>query len=154
MKKIPLTQHKYALVDDEDYELLNRFKWHYANGYARRNWWYGGKSHMVRMHHFVLPLRDGLMCDHINGNGIDNRKCNLRLVTKSQNMMNRGKQKNNTSGYMGVSLHRTTKKYRAFIKKDRKQIHLGLFETLREAAYAYNEAAKKYHGEFALLNKI
>lgn len=94
------------------------------------------------------------MIDHINGNGLDNRRKNLRLVTKSQNMMNRGIQKNNTSGFMGVSFHKATGRWRAYIKKDKKQFYLGLFDNKKDAAIAYNEATKFYHGEYAYLNKI
>lgn len=154
MKRIPLSQGRFAFVDDEDYPYLSKFKWHYSGGYAKRNLWYSKKPHIVRMHHFVLPLKKGYMIDHINGIGTDNRKENLRLVTKSQNMMNRGKQVNNTSGYMGVTYHRPTNKWRAYIKKDKKQIHLGLFKEPTEAALAYNDAATKYHGEYAFLNEL
>lgn len=156
MKKIMLTQNKFALVDDDDHETLSKHKWHFADcgntGYAKR---YNPtrKPTLLRMHNVILPLLEGYMCDHINGNGLDNRKSNLRLVTKSQNMMNRGLQKNSISGYVGVSKHKQGK-WRAYIKVNRKQIHIGMFTDKKEAAKAYNEAAKHYHGEFAKLNII
>lgn len=151
MERVKLTQDKYALIDDEDLKLVSEYKWHYGNGYAKRR---DHKSSLCRMHHLILPLKKGYMVDHINGNRLDNRRNNLRLVTKSQNMMNRGLQKNSKSGYMGVSWHKKTKSWRAYIKKDRKQIYLGLYDTKIQAAKAYNEAAKEYHGEFAFFNKI
>lgn len=124
MKKIKLTQNKYAIIDEEDFDKVSKYRWHFGNGYARRKSSF--EPELTRMHHLILPLEKGFMIDHINGNGLDNRKSNLRLVTKSQNMMNRGKQSNNKSGYMGVSLHRNNK-WRAYIKLNMKQIHLGLF---------------------------
>lgn len=152
MKAIPLTQGKEAIVDDEIYEYLTCWSWHYSTGYAKRCDWNNGKSRIVRMHHFVLPLKEGMQVDHINGNGLDNRRENLRLVTKSQNMMNRGTQKNSTSGFKGVNKHQG--KWRAYILENRRQRHLGMFNTKEEAALAYNEAAKVIHGEYARLNQI
>ena len=153
MKKIKLTQGKYAIIDDEFYEEVSKYKWHFGNGYAKRKN-PSFKPKLFGMHHVVLPLQKGLMIDHINGNGLDNRRANLRLVTKSQNMMNRGKQINNKSGYMGVCWHKQHGRWRAYIKVNKKQISLGLYDTLKEAAKAYNEGAKKYHREYAYLNKI
>ncbi len=152
MYKIPLTQGKEALVDQDSFEYLNQWNWYFSDGYAKRCDWKNGKHHIVRMHHFVLPLVKGYMIDHINGNGLDNRKENLRLVTKSQNMMNRGVQRNTSSGYKGVSKHQG--KWRAYIVKDRKQIHLGVFEDIQDAARAYNMGAMEHHGEYARLNPI
>lgn len=160
MKKIPLTQGRFALVDDEDFEELNKFKWHYAqygrSGYAKRMIWNKEtkKSKIVRMHHFILPLKEGLMVDHINRNGIDNRKCNLRLVTKAQNMMNKFAPKNNKSGFKGVSWLARNRKWRAYINFNYKQIHLGLFEDKKDAAREWNKAAISLFGEYAYLNNI
>lgn len=152
MKYIPLTQGKRTIVDDDMYEYLTCWDWHYATGYAKRADWDNGKMKIIRMHHIILPLKDGLQCDHINGNRLDNRKENLRLVTKAQNMMNRGLQKNSTSGYKGVNKHQG--KWRAYILEYGKQKHLGVFKDKKEAAKAYNTMAKKLHGEYAVLNKI
>lgn len=154
MKHIELTQGKFALVDDDMYDYLTCWDWHFSGGYAKRNDYDNGKTKIVRMHHFVLPLEKGRMTDHINGNGLDNRRENLRLVTKSQNMMNRGLQKNSSSGFKGVALHKPTGKWRAYIGKDGKHIHLGLFEDIKKAAYAHNEAVFKYHGKYGKLNVI
>lgn len=157
MRKVKLTQGKYAIVDSEDYEKLVINKWHYSSygktGYARRT---SKDRHRksIRMHHEILPLVIGYMVDHINGNGLDNRKKNLRLVTKSQNMMNSAIRINNTSGYKGVCWSKKYNKWVVHIWKDSKQIFVGQFKNKRKAGIAWNEAAKIYHGEYAYLNKI
>ncbi len=148
--KIPLTQGKYAIVDGCDYTYLNQFKWHYNEGYAKRNIGKRPNRRRLPMHRVILErmgYKDFIQPDHINGNGLDNRRCNLRPATASQNRCNRGKQSNNTSGYKGVCWDR--KKWRAYIGVNGKRIHLGLFDNIKDAARAYNEAALKYHKEFA-----
>ncbi len=149
--KIPLTQGKCAIVDGCDYTYLNQFKWYYDNkGYAIRNC-----DPTIFMHRVILErmgYQDFADSDHINRNGLDNRRCNLRPATGSQNGWNTGKRKDNTSGYKGVYWDR--KKWRARIKVNGKPIHLGLFDDIKDAARAYNEAALKYHKEFAVLNKV
>lgn len=152
MKTITLTQGKEALVDDDMYEYLTCWTWHYSTGYAKRNDWENGKAHIVRMHHSVLPLQEGMQVDHINGNTLDNRRVNLRLVTKAQNSMNKGVQKNSTSGFKGVNKHQG--KWRAHITLDKKQRHLGVFDSKEKAALAYNKAATELHGDYARLNII
>lgn len=155
MNKLKLTQGKYAILDKEDYENLKKFKWHYGEygktGYAKRLIWdkKNKKSKIVRMHHFVLPLRKGYMVDHINGNGIDNRRNNLRLVTKSQNMMNSGVRKNSTTKVTGVSWHKQIKRWRAYISINKKQISLGTYLSLEEAIKARLNGENKFHKTFA-----
>lgn len=101
-----------------------------------------------------------ILIDHINHNTLDNRKENLRLCSVNENNYNRKINKNNNSGYKGVHLARYNRKnkiyiyYRAKIQTDNIEVSLGLFKTAKDAAIAYNEAAKKYHGEFAYLNPI
>mgnify|MGYP001606453598 CR=1 FL=1 len=157
-KEIPLTQGKVALVDAEDYEYLNQFKWHahkYKNGggyYVARGIKKNEKK--VFMHQEVLKPPKGMYPDHINRDGLDNRRWNLRICTTSQNGINKGKQKNNTSGYKGVCWHKRDEKWQARIKVDKKPMYLGYFNTKEEAALAYNEAAKQYFGEFAKLNNF
>ena len=103
------------------------------------------------MHHGYLPE----YIDHVNENKSDNRILNLRGCTKTQNQMNRGPQKNNTSGYKGVRWHKITSKWQAQITYNKKVISLGLFDCRHEAARAYNEGALKYHGpEFSYINII
>ena len=154
MKKIKLTKRKYALVDDENYEWLNQWKWHYDQGYARRQFRIDGKVRMIKMHRLILGIVDDKkkLTDHINMNGLDNRKKNLRIVNHSQNQWNRTKYKTNTSGYKGIGWSKAAKKWRTKIRVKSKLIHLGYFKSKINAAKAYDEAAKKYHGKFAKIN--
>jgi len=158
MKQISLTQGKMALVDDEDYEYLNQWKWY---AHCRKNsnifyacrWDKSRKEHprkIIRMHRFILQPTKNLQVDHIDGNGLNNQRSNLRLCTGQQNSQNCRLARHNTSGYKGVTFDRTG--YRARITFNRKQILLGYFSTPEEAAQAYNKAAIKYFGRFAKLN--
>lgn len=149
MKVIPLTQGKSAIVDDEDYELVSRYKW-YAN--KSGNVWYartmdGGKT--ILMHWLIMG---GKHIDHINGNGLDNRRENLRFATSSQQAMNRPSHRGSTSRYKGVSWDSARGKWLATIGKP--SVHLGYFKNEQDAARAYNEDAVKRFGEFARLNEI
>lgn len=152
MKEIKLTQGYVALVDDEDYEFLNQWKWYVNKNtihrYAMRT--VNIKRHFVKimMHRLIMQTPVGMDVDHIDHNGLNNQKSNLRNCTHAQNGMNRtacGK-----TGYLGV--RHAGEKYAAAIKVHGKQVHLGTFNTLKEAADAYDEAAMKYHGEYANLN--
>jgi hypothetical protein len=145
----------HALVDSTLLETLSQHNWLLMqNGYCSRR--SGGL--VIYLHKEVLGLTshttEAAIIDHVNGNKLDNRACNLRYADKSQNMCNRGKTRGNTSGYKGVVLHRQSGKWRAYIKKDYKQHYLGIYETREQAASAYNAAAIRLHGEFALLNQI
>jgi len=156
MKKIQLTQGKFALVDDEDFERLNKFSWRtHRNGYAFR--------HKSKVNPFILMHRQVMNCpkrkviDHIDGNGFNNQKENLRICINKQNLCNRGKQKNNTSGYKGVfwlKSGKRLKRWLAQIKLNNKSKFFGYYDTAEDAALAYNIAAERYHGEFAKLNKV
>lgn len=155
-KKIPLTQGKFALVDDEDYEWLSRWKWCAAKGgstfYATRS--PGKRNTTITMHRLIMGVSIKQLIDHINGNGLDNRRRNLRPATKAQNMMNRGPQRGNKSGYKGVHLDVASGKWIAIIKYDGRNKALGRFNTKEQAAQAYNEAAAENFGPFAWLNPI
>lgn len=154
MKEIPLTKGAVALVDDEDYDELIKFKWHVnAFGYAVRKP-HSGKGKSFYMHREVMKTPDDMSTDHIDGNKLNNRKINLRICSTSQNMGNRGKQKNNTSGYKGVFWSEKAGRWRAQITYKKKAIHIGLFDKPIEAAKAYNEEAVKYFGIFAKLNEV
>lgn len=165
MKKIKLTQGKYAIVDNKDFELVSKHNWGFDNtGYAKRITYTGGipgKVHQTRgstkvyLHHEIIgkPPK-GFVVDHINRNPLDNRRENLRFCTHSQNHGNQIKQKNNTSGYRGVSFVKRNNNWRARIKLMGKEISLGSFKTLKQAALAYNLAAQKLFGKFALLNSF
>lgn len=121
MKKIPLSQGKFAIVDDEDFEFLSQWKWHlHKDGYAARTQWLpdtGGKKKNFMMHRVLNKTPIGMHTDHINNIRLDNRRKNLRTATRAQNYMNQGKKKNTTSIYKGVSLVRETGKWRSAIKR-------------------------------------
>jgi len=159
-RRIPLTQGKYAIVDPEDYERLNQHKWHAASRgslcYARRNARCPktGKKLYIQMHREVMNPPDHLYVDHINHNGLDNRKANLRLATPAQNVINRAiiKRKTSPSKYKGICWHKHIRKWQAQICYGGKHKTVGYFVDETEAAKAYDNAARKYHGEFAVLN--
>ena len=147
-KLIPLTQGRFAIVDAEDYEWLSKWKWSYGyGGYAGRGIQYG----VIYMHRLILGTPAGSHTDHINGNGLDNRKSNLRICTHHENMRNRSKQKG-SSKYKGVYWERKREKWIAQIKINNKNIHLGSFKKEYDASVAYDLAAIKYHGIFAKVN--
>lgn len=152
MKKITLTQGKFALVDDEDFEEIGKYKWYIETGantfYAARTIiTKNGSKHKIFMHRSIMNTPKNLMTDHIDGNGLNNQRSNLRLCTNSQNQANSIIRKNNTTGYKGVCLKKG--KYTATISINRKRVHLGVFKTKLEAHEAYVEASKKYHKEFS-----
>lgn len=145
---IPLTRGKYAIVDEEDFEKMNQWKWHCTYfGYAARREGKNGK--MIFMHSEICGFEAP---DHINRNKLDNRKSNLRQASESQNKMNIGKRASNTSGYIGVSFQKRSNLWHAYIGCDKKRFHIGYFKTAIEAARARDLLAKKVHGSFVSLN--
>jgi hypothetical protein len=159
MKRIKLTQSKFALVDDEDYEYLNQWNWYAQKDdktcYAKRSYSIGnGKQKTIYMHRVIAERMGIHNPDHIDIDGLNNQRNNLREATDNQNKANRTLFKNNTSGYKGVSWNKYNKKWVAYIRVNKKRIHLGYFNDIKDAARAYNEAAIKYFGEFAVLNKV
>jgi hypothetical protein len=151
MKEIILTQGKVAIVDDDDYEWLNRLKWRYNTGYAGRTIGSRKNQKSVYMHRLILQVPDGLETDHINHDTLDNRKENLRICTRSENNCNRAN-KRNTSGFHGVHFNKEYKEWYATIMVNRLKKYLGNFKTAEEAARAYDKAARELHREFANLN--
>lgn len=156
MKEIKLSKGQVALVDDWRYEELNEYEWqalfskHTQSYYATRSQMVCGKREFFYMHRVVAGTPKGMKTDHVNRKTLDNQEHNLRVCTNSQNMMNSGLRIDNTSGYKGVCKHR--EKWQAKIKVNKKYESLGVFSTPEEAAHAYDEGAKKYYGEFAVLN--
>lgn len=141
---------KKVIVDDNRLSEINKYKWFFdTDGYARRS----VKGRSITMHHDIIgrPVR-GMVVDHINRNKLDNRACNLRFCTISQNSMNKKLQSNNTSGYRGVYFRKSDNKWLAIIRVSGRRYYGGSFEDRISAAIAYNELAKNMHGEFAVLN--
>jgi hypothetical protein len=163
MKTIKLTRGLKTLVDDDIYERVSLFSWYahksykgrfYAARRAREGEEIYPRYKFVYLHRDILLPRRGEIVDHINADTLDNRKANLRICTPSQNLSNRGKTENNTSGYKGVTWDKRRMKWVAQIVHKNKNHHIGRFDTKDKAASAYNEYAKKYHGEFAVLNNV
>jgi len=156
-KLIKLTKGKFAIVDSEDFEWLNHWKWHAAksgNYAGREEAIGGGKSRFILLHRLIMGAIGKVQVDHKNGNGLDNRKENLRLCSNKDNQRNHKLLVTNTSGFNGVSWNKDRKKWEACISVDHKTKHLGCFHDKLEAAKSYNKAAIIYFGEFARLNQI
>ncbi len=158
MKYIKLTQGKFAIIDDEDFEQTNKFKWYALKD---RNTWYAvrtiykadGKQKTIRMHREIMKMPPGIETDHKNHNGLDNQKKNLRCATRAENGQNRCIQKRpKSSRHKGVCWCRRDGKWRAQIKLNGRQIWLGHFNSEIEAALAYDKAAKQHFGKYACIN--
>lgn len=158
-KEIRLTQGQVALVDDEWFDELSRYKWQ-ANYDPKTKSFYAtrmpsrllGKRKTIWMHRVIINAGQGDEVDHKDGNSLNNRIENLRICTHKQNARNVGIRPSNISGYKGVVPSRNKNGWVAEIKVDGKQIYLKTWKTPEQAAVAYDEAAKKYFGEFARLN--
>ncbi len=155
--EIRLSNGMVALVDGEDADALRGYKWAASKRrhrcYAVRSWVENGKDRSVTMHRQIMQPPTGLQVDHINGDGLDNRRCNLRLSTASQNQMNRDFSRG-ISRFKGVwhKAGRRSRPWAAYIAKDGKRYFLGAFSTEEEAAMAYDDAARRLFGEFARTN--
>lgn len=165
MKKIRLSgkyavgKYEYALVDDDCYGLLNEFTWHaHRSGksehiYATTSMWLEDGRYAIRMHRLIMNPGKGQQIDHINHNTVDNRVSNLRTCSHSGNNANRKRNKNNTSGYKGVTKSKNGF-WEAYIKRDSKRLGLGTYSTAQDAGVAYNKAALLSFGKFAYFNNI
>lgn len=152
--EVPLTRGQVALVDEEDAPAVLAHKWYtrrvrHAFYAARSLPRVGGVRREQRLHTFLTgwPL-----VDHVNGNGLDNRRANLRPATNAENMRNRRRYANNTSGFKGVTFDKAKGRWKAQIRLDGRRRYIGRYDTAEEAARAYDAAARELHGEFARLN--
>ena len=159
VKKIKLSQDKITLVDDEDYEWLSQYNWHLYTRkksetiYANTNIYINNKRTTKKLHNLLINPSKGFEVDHIDRDGLNNQKENLRIVTRSQNCINRSKFRNTTSKFKGVTWHKDNKKWLAQIRLNKKKYYLGEFINEIDAAKAYNKAAKKLHNRYAVLNE-
>lgn len=158
MKEIPLTKGKFAIVDDDMYEELSKYKWQENHGYACRNT--NRKTKKLFMHNVIADTPSGMFCDHIDGNKLNNLRSNLRNCTKQQNGFNRKKNTNSKNKYRCV--------YSAQYKTSSGEIKTYWYARIRvfnksyykycrdeiSAVMAYNDLAKQHHGEFARLNEV
>lgn len=161
MKKIELSKGFVALVDDEDFDKISQYKWHYHfkpnrnTNYART---YIGKIDDVYtkqyMHRMIMKPADGQAVDHIDGNGLNNQRSNLRLATTAANARNAKKRSGSTSKYKGVSWYPNRNQWVGNITINYKRIHLGYFDTETDAAKAYNKKALEINPTFSRINEL
>lgn len=147
MKEIPLTRGMVALVDDDDFDYLNQWKWSFDE-YARRTDYSTGVKKTIRMHREIVKAGHGDIIDHIDGNRVNNQKTNLRIVSMARNNQNRSR----ISGKAlpkGVRDNKKGVSWMATIGVDGKKLYLGTFRSINDAHEAYKEAAKKHFGDFA-----
>jgi hypothetical protein len=156
---IPLTQGKFALIDEGDYDLVSQYRWQvkrtpsgklYAQTSLPRRHPSGLRT--LPLHRLILSAPVGIDVDHENGDGLDNRRSNIRLATRSQNAINRDKPPGGTSRFKGVRLIAKSGRWRASICKQGRQIHIGNFRCEVEAAKRYDEVARQLYGPFARVN--
>lgn len=155
MKNILLSKGQVAIIDDDDFWELAQWKWNIGgSGYAERTRRVGEQWHtmIIRMHCWIMRPPKKMEVDHINGNKLDNRRENLRVITSSQNKMNQGVRKNNKLGVKGIYFHEKRKRFIAQIQANGKSFHLGYFVDLESAKAAYSKAVMEHHGEFAHRN--
>ncbi len=157
MKKISLSQGKNAIVDDEDFDYLNQWKWYaredYQAFYASRNLRMGnGKRKTISIHNILMGKKRGKVIDHINNNGLDNRKENLRFCTNRENTWNQRKKYGQSSRFKGVSWSSLKKLWIVQITLNGKVIKLAECKNERKAGKIYDTYATKMFGKFALIN--
>lgn len=157
MREIKTKNGKTALVDDEDFERVNSFRWFFVRSSTGRGSGYfatgrgrNGKK-MVYLHHAIIgrPVNRKMSVDHVNGNGLDNRKENLRFATARQQRQNSAIRMNNHSGFKGISKRKQCETFKAEIMAKGRRIYLGDFKTELEAFEAYKKAAIQHYQEFA-----
>lgn len=153
-QRIALTKGRFAIIDTSDWDDVVKWNWYLSSmGYAIRDVCLDGNRSIMRMHRCILRAGSKDVCDHINGDSLDNRKSNLRLCTPLQNQMNRRMDKRNKTGFKGVEWRN---RYNTFIAKiiiNGERKHLGSFKTAEEASEAYKQASLKNHGEFSVFHR-
>lgn len=163
MQYIPLSKGKFALVDDDDFELVSKFKWsatepdHRRSIYARTNIkGVDGKYHTERMHRLILGLQrgDGKIVDHVNGNGLDNSRKNLRISSHSDNAANVAIHRGNKSGYKGVNYRRDRGTWKAEVRRNGITVYCATSHCIHLAALKYNDNAVRFHGASVWLNDV
>lgn len=159
MKKLQLKYGYVTIVDDEDYEFLMQWKWRVANfnkpnaiKYADRSVWVNGKCVKVLLHRLLMQPPKGLVVDHIDGDGLNNQRANLRICTIAENSCNKRSNRASSSKYLGVCFVRKYGMWQSAIEKNGVSIHIGSFKSEMDAALAYDRRAIEIHGEFARLN--
>lgn len=156
-REIPLTQGAVTLVDDEDFERFAPLGWYAAVSgalaYAVRHERAANAAsrRLIRLHRLIIGAPDGTVVDHVDGNGLNNRRCNLRLATAGQNASN-SIHRGNKHGFRGLVMRNRPTPYVAKINVGCRRITIGCFKTAEDAARAYDDAARRMHGEFARLN--
>ena len=152
VRYIPLTQGKVAIVDKEDYPALIRYKWHAVKSsqtfYVRSR----VNNRSMLMHRFIMNPPEEMFVDHIDHNGLNNRKSNLRICTKEQNARNRQPNKRKKGKYKGVHFDKARKKFKAYIKCQDRSLSIGYYKEEINAAKAYDKKAKQLFKEYAYLN--
>lgn len=161
--KIPLSQGKEAIIDECDAPDILPFRWH-AQHRRRKSCgdvWYAARNvktskgfTIIKMHRVIMNAPAGFDVDHIDSNGLNNTRKNLRVCTKSQNAQNSRKRKGTSSRFVGVDYRRDIEKWQARVKSNNVRVHLGCFENEIQAASAYNAKAKELFGQYARLNVI
>lgn len=168
MRKLTTDNGYTFMIDDMDYLIVSKYHWigwvsqkRLSDGslgvphvYVYAHFYKNNKDSQLLLHRLIMDAPSDRQVDHIDGNGLNNCKSNLRLCTLPQNLMNKCKKPTNTTGYKGVYRHKGTRKWRAQISTNNRAMHLGSFTTKEQAALAYNAAAFKYYGEFAKLNQL
>lgn len=152
-KELPLSRGRVALVDDDDFDWLNQWKWFIVGpGYAGRLKRTAGTTASIYLHRFIMDAPADWRVDHINSDKLDNRRANLRLVSSRQNQQNRQVAAHSTSGYKGVCWHKRFAKWHVRITVNGHRLHLGYHADLETAARLYDAAARHFFGEYARLS--
>jgi len=142
-----------TIIDSEDYNLVKTLRWH-LTGWGYVQWSNKRMGKFILLHRLIMNAPIGMEVDHINQNKLDNRRCNLRVVTRQQNECNKPIGCTNTSGYKGVSYHNRDRVWRAKIRDNGREIYIGAYKTPVDAAIAYNKKAIEINGEYAFLNNV